>query len=848
MGEVYRAKDSKLDREVAIKVLPPGMADDPERLARFDREAKVLASLNHPNIAQIYGLEENALVMELVAGSTLTVPQPLATALLYAKQIAEALEAAHEKGIIHRDLKPANIMVTPDGVVKILDFGLASVPAHEEISDPANSPTLTMRATQAGLIMGTAAYMSPEQAAGKPVDKRSDIWSFGVVLYEMLSGVKLFDGETVSHTLAHVLTTPLDFDRLPASIPAPIVDLVKRCLDRNPKARLRDIGEARIAIEKYLANPVSGAPVAAGTGRRAAWVVAAVFGVVAAGLGVTMYPRWREAAPKLVSASILPPEKGTFGTVDIPVLSPDGRKLAFIATQDGNALLWVRDLQSLTSRSIAGTNGASDPFWSPDGQALGFFTGGALKRVDIAGGPVFKICDTPALTQGGSWSSRGVIVFAGSSNDGLSRVSASGGTPTPVTKLAVEKGERSHRFPWFLPDGRHFLYTVRISRGNGGIYVGDLDSNARVETVKSEGHGAYVESTGFLVFSTGGAGTGPLLAQRFDVSSFRTTGEAIPIVDSVDVATGVWAKHSFSVSQDGLLTFAAIRQTRDLQLTWFDRSGKLAGTIGAPSNNLEGPRISPDGTTVAYYMDGEIWLHDLARDISSRFTFSPKGTVSRFPAWLADSKTLAFRQDGSPVRKTIGSSEAAARLGWPDRIQMIVFSPDGRHAMGSLPSDSRATGYDIWHQSLNTPGEKPRPYLESPNNETDPRFAPSSDWVVYTGDETHRWEIYVQSFPDPGIKYQISINGGTNPVWSRDGKEIYFLSPDQQMMATSVKNMGAKLEFGIPKRLFDARMIPGANRPNYDVSKDGKFLVVSQGTGSISTISLMVNWQAALKK
>ena len=843
MGEVYRARDTKLDREVAVKVMPASMAQDRERLARFEREAKVLASLNHPNIAQIYGLEENALVMELVPGQTLTVPQPLEKALHYAKQIAEALEAAHEKGITHRDLKPANIMITPEGTVKVLDFGLASVPTRETSSDPENSPTLTMAATQAGTIMGTAAYMSPEQAAGKAVDKRSDIWSFGVVLYEMLAGKKLFDGETLSHTLAHVLTAPIDFSNLP---PSPITGLLKRCLDRDLKTRLQAIGEARIAIQTYIANPASQAP-APGVTRpasRISWLVAAALAALAAGLGYTAYQHWREPAPKVIAASILVPENSTLETRSQFALSPDGQKLAFVTAEKGSTLLWVRDLQSFTARSIPGTEGIRDPFWSPDSQSLAFNANGALKRVDVAGGPVVKLCDV-GVTRQGSWSSRGVILFAPSSSSGLFRVSASGGTPVPVTRLDDAAKELSHRFPWFLPDGRHFLYTARYSSDKGIIFLGDLDSNARIEITKTAGRAAYVASSGMLLFSSGGDSAGPLMAQRFDGSTFRPVGDPVPVAESVEKATGNWANHLFSVSQDGVLAFSGSRQPTKLQLTWLDRSGKVLGTVGAPGVQLSGPRISPDGTTVAYSVSQDIWLHDLPRSTSSRFTFNAKVSQLINPAWLADGKDLAFQQNDTVVWKAVGSGDAPEPLaGWPGHSD-VEFSPDGRYMAGTRLA--AGTEFDIWFQPLQPPGAKPRAYLQGPAIETAPKFAPSGDWLAYHVNDAVHKEVYVQSFPNPGLKYQVSTEGGQNAVWSRDGTEIFFLSLAGQMMAASVRSSGGKLEIGVPKVLFDARMIPPANRPDYDVAKDGRFLVVSQGSVSSPVIHLVVNWQAVLK-
>ena len=445
MGEVYRGRDMKLDREVAIKILPGALAQDPERLARFEREAKVLASLNHPNIAQIYGVEESsgvrALVMELVPGQTLAeaekTPLPLETALNYARQIAEALEAAHEKGIVHRDLKPANVMITPAGVVKVLDFGLAAMPSRDGAgADPQNSPTFTMAATQAGLIMGTAGYMAPEQAAGKPVDKRADIWAFGVVLYEMLTGERLFDGETVSHTLADVLRAPIDFEKLAKETPPSIRNLVERCLDRNVKNRLRDIGEARVIIERVgkepIAQQIAAAPAASGKGAKAAWAIAGLFVLATIALAVIHF---RETPPpqRVMRFQIASPEKTTNPIFE---LSPDGRTLAFSANEGGRRRLWVRPIDSLTAQPVPGTDDATYLFWSPDSASIGFFVSGKLKKVALSGGPAQTLCDASG-GRGGTWNQDGVIVFSPGLGLPLERVSAAGGTPAPVTKLGV---------------------------------------------------------------------------------------------------------------------------------------------------------------------------------------------------------------------------------------------------------------------------------------------------------------------------------------------------------------------------------------------------------------------------
>jgi hypothetical protein len=539
MGEVYRARDTKLGRDVAIKVLPDAFAHDTERMARFEREAQVLASLNHPNIATIHGLEESsgvrALVMELVEGPTLAdrIAQqgalPLDEALALAKQIAEGLEYAHEKGIIHRDLKPSNIKVTPDGTVKLLDFGLAKA-VEEPVpqGDPSVSPTLTMQSTRAGVILGTAAYMSPEQASGKPVDRRSDIWSFGVVLWEMLSGRKLFAGETVSHTLADVLRGEIDVRKLPAGTPVAIRELVRRCLDRDVKSRLRDIGEARITIQKYRENP-SDAGLSERVGTRGrpravfAWIAAGVFLVVFA----LVYFRHASEEARTTKFSLMPPEKAIF--FGPPAFSPDGRRMTFAATVGQKTQLWVRELDSLAARPLAGTDGAFNPFWSQDSRFIAFFAGRKLKKIDASGGPAQTLCDAEA-GRGGSWSRTGVIIFTPGMLDSLYRVPAAGGSATILIAIDRSLGEDSIRYPWFLPDGHRFLYTARNSdRDKSAIYVGDLESKEKRRILTANSNAVYA-SPGFVLFLR----ERTLMAQPFDAGRLQTTGDPVPMAENVD--------------------------------------------------------------------------------------------------------------------------------------------------------------------------------------------------------------------------------------------------------------------------------------------------------------------------
>ena len=883
MGEVYRARDIKLGRDVAIKVLPMELARDPEGPARFEREAKVLAALNHPNIATIYGLEEfadgKAIAMELVEGATLRSPLALDEALKIAAQIADALEAAHDKSITHRDLKPANIMVTPAGLVKVLDFGLATARRTANGTGD-DSATASIEITKPGIIMGTPAFMAPEQAAGSPIDRRADIWAFGAVLWQMLTGKPLFAGETTAHILANVIQAPIDFGKLPETTPSPIRELVKRCLDRDIRSRLQVIGEARIAIQKYLANPQSGADSPALPPRlppsRIPWIAAAGLALTAAGLGYVAYRNGAEQPPRVVKTSIMPAEKTTITDNSVPALSPDGRRLAFAATEDGKSLLWIRELDAVRARGIAGTEGIRNPFWSPDSQSVAFFAGTKLKRIDIGGGPVLTLCDSLGGSTFGSWSSRGLILFSNSGSSGLFRVAAAGGTPVPVTTLDTVAGDVSHRLAWFLPDGRHFLFTIRNHDPvtKSGLYVGDLDANPdskeRHLLFKGEVHavfvpGAHGADQGYLLYTSSGIEDVPLMALAMNASTLRTSGDPVPVVESVDLGARVWAIHQFSASRNGVLTYASTGNSRLTHLTWLDRSGKVLGAVGTASPIMTRPSISPDGRIVAVGMlQGEafdLWLHDVTRGTSLRLSQNRPGIGGIVSTtWSPDGQYLIYGHGDTlrpPAiwRKAIGGGPGEGPLGLPwEGSQPGTtrgasdpdLSRDGRYGVATLAANSGATGTDIGILSLNPAVEKPRLYLQSDANESAPKIAPSSDWLAYGSDETHRLEVYVQSFPTPGRKYRVSVNGGASPIWSRDGKELYFIAPDRQMMAVAVKYNGRTLEIGAPKALFDSKLTAGPG-PAFDVGKDGRFLIPVQDPKIAAPLTLVVNWQAAVK-
>jgi Tol biopolymer transport system component len=842
MGEVYRARDTKLGREVAIKVLPDSLSQHPDRLARFEREAKVLAALNHPNIAQIYSIEDRALVMELVPGKTLKGPLPLETALNYAAQIASALQAAHDKGIVHRDLKPGNIMVTPEGVVKVLDFGLAMQSREPGSASPEDSPTLTIGATQAGVIMGTAAYMSPEQASGQPVDRRSDIWSFGVVLLETLTGERAFTGETVSHVLAGVLAKEPDVSRTPANVQR----LLKSCLQKDPRQRLQAIGDWKLAVDTP-GPPVPLQP-ASPQSRFGIWGWTTVaLALAAIPLGYLAYRHNTEEAPHVLRFTVPPPEQGTLAANGFPQLSPDGHRIAYLARVLGApAQLWVRDLDSLTSRLLVKEVSRS-PFWSPDGRSIGFWSGGKLQRMDASGGPALTLCNAPPVW-GGTWNRDEVILFAPPTGP-IQRVSAAGGTPTPVTTVDTAANESRHNFPWFLPDGRHFFYTaVSTDDEKTAIYVGDLQSkDTRTRVMPAKSNAVYV-APGYILFMR----EQTLMAQPFDAGKLRTTGDAFPIAEQVDASNA----GNFTASQNGVLAYESGRQGQTVQMTWFDRSGKPLGTVGSPGD-MEWVAISPDGKTVAFDRRDaqtgilDIWMHDLARGTDSRFTFNSKN--NRFPVWSPDGNYLAFNSDRSGhqgVYKKATNGVVQDEVVDKDDLtkRPTGWSPDDRFILEETNAATAKTLNDIWiaPASPGSGNEKPRPYLQTEFQEGQGKLSPNGKWLAYRSDETKRNEVYIMTFPSPGRKWPISTSGGGLPIWSRDGRQLFYVSATNKMMAVDIKGSGTNPEPGVPQPLFDVRL--GPNNPGFDVAKDGRFLIATPvEQTSVVPITVVVNWMAGLK-
>ncbi len=863
MGEVYKAHDTRLNRDVALKVIPEGFAADADRMARFEREAKLLASLNHPHIASIYGLEEssstNALVMELVEGPTLADriaagPIPLDEALPIAKQIAEALEYAHDHGVIHRDLKPANIKVKPDGTVKVLDFGLAKAMLDEPTAvDMNNSPTLSMAATMAGTILGTAAYMSPEQARGKTVDRRTDIWAFGVVLFEMLTGHAVFAGEDVSETLAFVMTKEPPFEALPPKTLPAIQNLLRRCLERNLKRRLQHIGEARIVIEDVLSGTIGAESIAtAGAGQRqhmSGWFVAAVLLLALATLS---FIHFRGTPPQRTARFQIPlPDKNSTAIFQ---LSPDGRVLAFSAIEGSRGHLWVRPIDSLVAQALPGTEDASYPFWSPDSTYIGYFVPGKLKKIALAGGPPQTICDAPD-GRGGTWNSDGMIVFSPGPGSAIARVSAAGGVPTALTKLATP--DELHRFPMFLPDGRHFLYLASLGKPEtSGINVGSLDGAPPVRILSDESSAAYAPSEadggdGLVLFRR----EGTLMAVPFDPRRLRTTGEVFPIAENVGVYGNANAA-AFSVSRNGVLAYSTgelLGGTQIREIAWVDRSGKRLGVLGQPEK-ISSMTLSPNEKRILFGLfnvggdTADIWLLDVERDVPSCFTFRPG--LSGSGIWSPDGSATVFAFNNRAIYRKAADGTGNEELVLTGGINTrpMDWSQDGKFVV--YQSYGGATGTDLWLLPLQG-DRKPFPYLQTPFNEGTAQFSPDGRWMAYVSNESGQPQVYVQAIPASGAKWQISPTGGDQPRWRHDGRELFFISADRKLTAVSVKSDTA-FESGTPQSLFglDPVFAPFNGHWAYQPSADGqRFLILANVSGSVAPpITIVFNFQAGLKK
>jgi Tol biopolymer transport system component len=801
-----------------------------------------------------------ALVMELVEGDDLSQriargTIPLDEALPIAKQIAEALEAAHEKGIIHRDLKPANIKLRPDGVVKVLDFGLAKALTPDPVADLSDSPTLSFAATQAGMILGTAGYMSPEQAKGRTVDKRTDVWAFGAVLFEMLTGTRAFVGDDVSDTLANVLKVEPDWNRLPADVSPRVRLALRACLQKDAKQRIGDVQSVRLALEGAFetAAPQTSSATASTPRGRLAWIAFAVTAVLAAALAVPAVRHLRETpqpAPPETRVEIVTP------ATDRPesfALSPDGRQIVFVASGDGASRLWLRSLATTTAQPLAGTDGATSPFWSPDGRSIGFFAEGALKRLDLGGGAPQTLAPA-ANGVGGTWNADGVIMFAPLANTPLMRVSATGGAVVAATTLGPQQS--GHVEPSFLPDGRRFLFSVRGTPDTAGIYLGALDGTAPTRLAPAESSGVYLPS-GWLLWVR--ADTQTLVAQRLDVAKAALTGEPVTLADGVAAFARSRRSASSSVAATGLVAYRT-GGGGQRQLTWVDRSGTARGTVGDPDATLADPRVSPNGRRVAVTRtvqgNQDIWLLDGTR--MSRFTFDP-GVDSR-PVWSPDGTQIVFRSQraapGDLYQKLASGAGAEERLVASDQPKIPYrWSADGRFLL--YHSVDPQTTNDLWVVPMG--GRTPSVFLKTPFREAYGAFSPDGRWVAYMSNESGRMEIYVRPFVPPGTggpaaggQWQVSTAGGIMPLWRPDGKELHYLNPTGAMMATPITVTGATLDPGAPVVLFPTRILGGGVDAQqgwqYDIAPDGRFLINTELDSAVAPITLLMNWNPEAKK
>jgi len=847
MGEVWRATDTKLNREVAIKVISASFAEDAGRLTRFTREAQVLASLNHPNIAAIYGVEERALVMELVEGPTLAErvaqgPIPLDEAIPIARQTAEALEYAHERGIVHRDLKPANIKLTLDGRVKVLDFGLAKALGSE--SSQQSGSTVTIGATQIGMIMGTPAYMSPEQAKGKPVDQRTDIWAFGVVLWEMLTGRPLFDGEAVTEILAQVLTQEPDWSQAPPRFEK----LLRSCLRKDPRQRLRSIGDWELLLQDAPIPPPAGRRPSA----RLAWALTAILAAAAAWGWLRRPP---QAAAPSYSLDIVPPEGASF-YLDVSsgmhAISPDGQTLAFIATSKGTRHIWLRPLDVPTARPLPGTELADGLFWSPEGRRLGFTAGNSIKVVDILTGTIKNLCDSDNRIRGASWNAAGTIIF-GAASSPIMRVSEDGGTPVLATVLAPGR-EVTHWFPQFLPDGKRFLYWVRsVGPEKSGVYAGSLDvapeKQIRQQILATPHNAVY--SARHLLFLRGRT----LFAQPFDVDRLSLEGAAAPIADGV----ASFQLAHFSVSQSGVLTWSAA-SALGRSVTILSRDGALTETLGKPDAFI-GLRLSPDGHSVALPLLNpesaatDLWTMDLSRGVLVRLT--DDAGVNNTPVFSPDGKTIVFSSARGGVYRMYRRAIAGSASEEP--VQPAAST--------QFPSDWSRDGKTLAYWEFDAPGHsrlmllpvnpigKPIP-LPAPNAlNVSPRLSPSGKWVAFSSNESGTFEIYVQAPAEPGAdsspKIRISASGGLNPAWSSDGSELFFNTLDDRLMTVPIQSAGGRFEAGAPRQLFALGGTSLFNGGTYwePIGNGQRFVVLRSAppTERDNRIHILTNWQASLR-
>jgi len=866
MGEVYRARDTRLDRDVAVKVLSAHLGANEELRQRFEREAKTISKFSHPHICALFDVgregETDYLVMEFLEGESLADrlgrgALPNDQVLRYGIEIADALDKAHRQGIVHRDLKPGNVMLTKSGV-KLLDFGLAKPLATagarpvSGVSVMATEAQVSQPLTERGTILGTFQYMAPEQLEGGEADSRSDIFAFGAVLYEMATGRKAFTGKSQASLISSIMREdPAPISSIAPMVPPALNRVVRTCLAKDPEDRFQTAHDVKLQLQWVQEGGSEAglpAPVVARRKNRekVAWVVAAV-AIAAAAAATYGWARRAPKPPRLVRFEVpIPP---SVIIIDAPKISPDGKLLAFNATDaTGKSQIWLRPLNALAAQPLAGTEGTRRPFWSPDSRFLAFMADGKLKKIDVTGGPPTKVCDAPTAVDG-SWSPEGVILLDGTGTDPILRVPATGGTPVVWVKAEASRKETQIGWPEFLPDGRHFLYMAANQKADASEYrIGSIDSAETRPLAPAQTALAYAPP-GYLLFVKDKT----LVAQPFDPKAMKITGEPVPLAEQIGTDTVGLAR--FSVSRDGVLAYRTGESGN--RLMWFDRSGKELETI-LEKGEYEDPQFSPSGDQLAFDLADartgkvDIWLRDLARGVNSRFTFDPVNAI--VPVWTPRGDALiyaSFREDapGLYEKSTLGQGEEKLLA----RIDGLFFptsvAPDGSAVAFSQRAPNAKNGFDIMTLSL-TPGAKPVPFRATPFNESGARFSPDGKLIAYASNESGRNEVYVQAYPGPGRKWQISTSGGGDPHWRADGEELFYRAADEQLMSVEISGSGDAFRAGIPKPLFLPHVATGPSSTRYAVDRSGqKFLVASTlGRDAMSPTTVVLNWWMALEK
>ena len=864
MGEVYRARDTRLDRDVAIKVLPPLLAGDPQFLSRFQREAKSISALNHPHICGLYDIGEAAigaetlhyLVLEMIEGESLAQrlargPLALDEVLRWGAEVASALDAAHSRGIVHRDLKPGNVMVTRAGT-KLVDFGLAKGGDRGVVSGVTQLQTMetpNQPLTEHGTILGTFQYMSPEQLEGTPADSRSDIFALGALLYEMATGRKAFEGKNRTSLIAAIVATqPPPITSVQAASPPALDHVIRRCLEKDPDDRWQSARDVRAQL-LWIAEGGSqvGVPAVVSSRRRnretLAWAAAAALGLAAVGFAVAWVRRAPEPA-QLVRFTITTPAGLT--AAGPPAVSPDGRTVAFDGVDaSGKRQIWIRTVDGLEARPLAGTDGVNRPFWSPDSQYLAFMSGGKLKKIPAVGGPVQTICDAPTGADG-TWSRDGVILFDGNQSDPIWRVDAAGGVAKPEVLNQPEKNVAFVGWPQFLPDGRHFLYLSGVLSSERTLMVRALGDTEGRALFKTNSRVAY-SPLGYVVYVRDQT----LVAQRFDSASLSVTGDPVPVGEGLGVSAVGTA--SFSLSDAGVLVYRAGEEA-GARLVWMDRSGKESPAVDG-ARRFADAWLSPDGNRLVYDVadrgsEGDLWIRDLARSVTTRFTFDAEREFA--PVWSPDGKTIVFSKETPAgwdlyVKDAAGTGEAKPLIA--SRVQKFPtdWSSDGRHLI--FNSSATDTGWDLYAMSMTGGSDDPTPLVKTRFADMGGSVSPDGRFLAYQSNESGRNQVYVQEFPTARSKWQVSSEGGVDPFWRRDGRELYFRAPDLSVMAVPVQASGPTFQTGVPQALFRARFAPVTARARFRPAADGqRFLVLTRADDvAVQPAIVVLNWTEGLK-